>query len=124
VAVVATARKLATIAFLILKHREPYRYADPQQVKEKLAKVRRLGGGPKRKRGRTPQPVTSDGPAVSCLNRVYAAEGLPAAQTPDQLRPGERRVVATSGVEEFVRAVHDPVATARRKARKQKANET
>jgi transposase len=124
VAIVATARKLATIAYLILKHGEPYRYADPQQVKEKLAKVRLAAGGPKRKRGRAPQPVATDGPAASCLNRVYAAEGLPAAQTPEQLPPGERRAVAASGAEEFVNAAHDPKATARRKPGKQKVSGT
>ena len=124
VAVVATARKLATIAYRILKHGEPYRYADPQQVKEKLAKVRLAGGGPKRKRGRSAEPAPTEGAKASCLNRVYAAEGLPAATTPDQLPPGERRAVEASGADAFVNAAHDPTAKARRKPRKEKASAT
>jgi hypothetical protein len=46
VAVVATARKLVTVAFLMLKHNEPYRYAEPDTVREKLSEVRRKAGEP------------------------------------------------------------------------------
>ena len=37
----ATARKLVTIAFLMLKNNEPYRYAKPETVHSKLAEARR-----------------------------------------------------------------------------------
>lgn len=33
VTIVATARKLVTIAFLVLKHQEPYRYARPELMR-------------------------------------------------------------------------------------------
>jgi transposase len=44
VAIVATARKLVTIAFLMLKNNEPYRYARPETVKAKLSEARRKAG--------------------------------------------------------------------------------
>jgi transposase len=44
VAVVATARKLVTIAFLMLKNGEPYRYTKPDTVRAKLNEVRRKAG--------------------------------------------------------------------------------
>src|SRR3982751_4778950 len=52
VAVIATARKLVTIAYLMLKNNEPYRYAKPELVKGKLDECRRKarGAGPDRTR--------------------------------------------------------------------------
>ena len=44
VGVIATARKLVTIAYLMLKHNEPYRYAKPCVVRGKLADCRRKAG--------------------------------------------------------------------------------
>ena len=43
VAVVAAARKLAMIAWLMLKNNEPYRYAIPRSTETKLAKLRGKG---------------------------------------------------------------------------------
>lgn len=45
VAVVAAARKLVNIALLMLKHNEPYRYAQPKTVAAKLARLRIKAGG-------------------------------------------------------------------------------
>src|SRR4051812_21906009 len=39
VAITAVARKLATIAYLMLKNHEPYRYAKPELMREKFAKL-------------------------------------------------------------------------------------
>lgn len=39
IAVVAAARKLAEIAFLMLKNREPYRYASPLAARAKLSRL-------------------------------------------------------------------------------------
>ena len=54
VAVVATARKLVTIAWHVLKNNEPYRYAQPRTTEAKFSRlrvrateVRRQGGNPK-----------------------------------------------------------------------------
>ena len=44
VAVVATARKMVTIAWHMLKNKEPYRYAAPRSTDEKLAAVRVRNG--------------------------------------------------------------------------------
>ncbi len=51
VAVVAAARKLATIAWLMLMRNEPYRYAIPRSTETKLAKLRVKATGQRRKSG-------------------------------------------------------------------------
>ncbi len=51
VAVVATARKLVTIAWHMLKNKEPYRYAMPRSTDDKLAGLRVRATGEKRKGG-------------------------------------------------------------------------
>lgn len=101
VAVVATARKLVTIAYLVLKHNEPYRYAKPETVRLKLAAVRRAAG---EKRSRSPNPDAP--PAEGRLNTIYARAGLPQAQTPDQWPAGERRTLVEAGAAEFAAQVH------------------
>jgi transposase len=106
VAVVACARKLAAIAFLMLKNREPYRYAEPFNVQEKLARLRRAAG---KKRARRGTPKGSPRPAaygtgvrtraVPSLAQAYASEYVP---PPMALAPGERRMLADQGVSEYV----------------------
>jgi transposase len=51
VAVVATARKLVVIAWHMLTSGEPYRYAEPRRTKDKLAQLRVLAGGERRRGG-------------------------------------------------------------------------
>ena len=51
VAATAGARKLATIAWHLLKNNQPYRYALPKNTENKLRELRTTGGGPKRKSG-------------------------------------------------------------------------
>ena len=85
VAVVATARKLVTIAYLMLKHNEPYRYAQPLATSAKLSRLRIKAGG-KRRRGGNPKgsgrhPHYGTGQRtrrVAPLQEVYQSEGLPA----------------------------------------------
>src|SRR5262249_20391165 len=48
VAVVAAARKLAVIAYLLLKTGEPYRYAEPTRTQGKLRALRLRAGGARR----------------------------------------------------------------------------
>ena len=55
-AVVATARKLVVIAWHMLMHNEPYRYAKPATTKSKLVQLRTSGGGGRR-RGGVPERV-------------------------------------------------------------------
>ena len=83
VAVVATARKMVTIAWHMLMNKEPYRYAVPQSTEIKLAGLRVRATGAKRKTG----PPKGSKPArkaageksrtVPSLDEVYSREGLP-----------------------------------------------
>src|SRR4051812_39189711 len=49
VSVVAGARKLVTLAYLMLKHNEPYRHAVPRPTRSKLACLRVRATGERRK---------------------------------------------------------------------------
>jgi transposase len=100
-AVVATARKIVTIAWQMLKNNEPYRYADPKTTAAKMSRLRvratgerRQGGNPKGE----PRPAShgSGKPtrAVPALETVYAKEALPPLQP---LAPGENKMLAESG---------------------------
>jgi len=107
VAVVATARKLVTIAWHMLKNNEPYRYGQPATAQAKFARLRvqatgqrRTGGNPKGS-GRPAAYGTGQGSkAVPALARVYQSEGIPPART--ELPPGEIRAIQESGAAEFV----------------------
>lgn len=57
VAITATAQKLVTIAYLMLKQNDPYRYAKPVTVQSKLNAVRRKAreAGPNRTKA-APEP--------------------------------------------------------------------
>ena len=50
-AIVATARKLACLAWQILTSREPYAWAPPLRTHEKIRKLKLMAGGPKQKTG-------------------------------------------------------------------------
>lgn len=105
IAVVATARKLVTIAWHMLKNKEPYRYALPKTTEGKLASLRIRATGEKRKGG-TPKGVkamarleTGGSRVVPSLDEVYVRQGMPGRQP---LAAGEKRMIQESGVEEFV----------------------
>jgi transposase len=97
VAVVATDRKLVTVAYLMLKHNEPYRYAKPETVRMKLGQVRRAAGE---------KPTRSADASEGRLNTVYARAGLPTAKRPDELPAGERRTLTDAGASAFAEEVH------------------
>jgi hypothetical protein len=104
VAVVAAARKLAMIAWLMLKSNEPYRYAIPRSTETKLAKLRVKATGQRRKSG-TPKGVKCQAKlpggsrTIKSLAAVCQSEGLP---QPRGLSAGERRTVEVAGCETFV----------------------
>jgi len=100
VAVIATARKLVTVAYLMLKHDEPYRYAKPDVVKGKLSDCRR-------KAGRPPSRATAAGSDGSRLNDLYRGHGMPTCQPPAGWSAGERRALGDSGVAAFAEGVHE-----------------
>ena len=111
VAVVATARKLVTIAWQMLRHNEPYRYALPKTTEAKLSRLRVRVTGKKRKgglaKGSNRSPNYGSGQrtrGVPGLDAVYEREQLPPLATP---KPGERKMLQRqklAGFAEEVRA--------------------
>jgi transposase len=109
VAVVATARKLATLAWQLLTTNQPYRYALPQATATKLARLRVAATGVRRRSGNakgTPRPAaygTGQGTrAVPALDRVYTGEGLP---TLAPAKPGEIRMLEDTQTADFAISV-------------------
>jgi transposase len=104
VAIVATARKLVTIAYLMLKNDEPYRYAQPERVRAKLRHVARAAEPQD-----PPEPAARVGPKAEPadrLNRTYSRAGLPPSRTPAEWSAGERRALEGAGVKAFAEEVH------------------
>jgi transposase len=104
VAVVAAARKLARIAWLMLKNNEPYRYALPKSTETKLAKLRVKATGKRRKSGpgkgvKCKAKLPGGSRTIKSLAGLCTSEGLPA---PQPLSAGERRTVAAAECEPFV----------------------
>jgi transposase len=115
VAVVACARKMATIVWHMLTHNEPYRYAQPRITDEKLARLRILTSGEKRKTGpkKGTPPSANRGTGKRertepALPEVYAEAGLPEAKGPDEVAPAERRALERAGVAEYARGIRSP----------------
>lgn len=105
VAVVAAARKLVTIAFLMLTNNEPYRYAVPQTTGAKLARLRfQITHTRRSSAGHTGQDSAQT--TKSALPAIYAKEGLPPAILLEGLPDAERRMLRRAGVTAFVRQVH------------------
>jgi transposase len=110
VAVVAGARKLATIGWRMVVTGEPYRYAAPQCAEAKLQRLRVRATGVRRKSG-VPQGAKAVAKlsahagrgarsrTIRSLAEVCQLENLP---QPKPLAPGERRVVHDCGCENFV----------------------
>lgn len=115
VAIVATARKLAVIAWHMLKHNEPYRYATPETTQAKLSRLRVKATGQRRPRspraGRERQ-ATPEGcgrvQRVPALPEVYQAEGLPPALEPKELKEAERRMLRRMKITGFVQEIQKP----------------
>ncbi len=112
VAVVATARKLATIAWRMLTSGEPYRYAAPETTAAKLASLRimatgekRRGGGPKGVKCVAKEKLPGGSRTIRALDDVYQDEGLPARSMP---QPGELRHLTDTHTLEFADAISTP----------------
>ena len=123
VAVVACARKLVVIAWHMLTHHEPYRYAQPKVTEEKLRKLRVAATGQRRKTGPKPgRPNTPKlGPGVKSrtikpLSQVYAEEGLPPlAPAP----AGEERAIRAASVSSFVQSLSRPQVLRKREKKEE-----
>jgi transposase len=105
VAVVATARKLVTIAWHMLKNKEPYRYAVPRSTDEKLASLRVRATGTKRQGGKpkgtkcVPKLGAGESRRVHSLDEVYNRQGMPSRRPRSD---GEKRMIRDSGTEQYV----------------------
>jgi transposase len=114
VAVVAGARKLAAIGWLMLKANEPYRYAIPRSTETKLARLRvkatgarRKSGPPKGVKGQAKLPAAASGQScksrtIKSLATLCASEGLP---PPCELSRGEKRTIAAAGCQRLAAEV-------------------
>jgi transposase len=117
IAVVATARKMVTIAVHMLKNKEPYRYALPRATDEKLAALRVKATGEKRKHGlpKGVKTVSKIGGGKSrttpALDEVYTREGLPSRRPRSR---GEERMIRESGTERFVASLDKPKVVAKK----------
>jgi transposase len=126
VAVVAAARKLVTIAWQMLTHNEPYRYAQPRRTQDKLAKLRVRATGGRRKTGprqgakclaKLPG-VAGGSRTIKPLARVYQEENLPPLAEP---RPGERRMLQAQGLTGFAASLSSEHIVPRRQTKPQTA---
>lgn len=119
VAVVATARKLVTIAWHMLRNNEPYRYAQPKSTEAKLQRMR-VAAGQRKKTGPRkgiPRPANYGSGvgtrAVPSFEKVCIDEGLP---IPRPLRPGERTTVRRTKTTKYVESIHQSHRVPRKKS--------
>ena len=124
VAVVATARKLAMIAWHMLRSNEPYRYAQPKPTQMKLARLRVKATGKKRTTGprkgvKSTAKLPGGSRTIKPLAQVYQEESLPAVSPPTA---GERGLIERSGTAPFVQSLHQEHIVPRRTKITQAAN--
>jgi transposase len=126
VAVVAAARKLVTIALLMLKNHEPYRYAVPETTSAKLARLRFRVTHTRRALPRdVGQSAAKTKPSAPALSAVYAKEELPPATEVERLPQGEQRHLRRLGLTTVVRQMQQgqsPRTTPSRKAKTSPVN--
>jgi transposase len=111
VAAVATARKLAVIAWYMLKNGEPYRYALPTVTLSKLSRLRVRGGGEVRRPGAPKGCRSTPGVrtrTIPSLSEVYTREKLPRVSTVEDLAAGELRFLERARVKTYVLGIQKP----------------
>jgi len=119
IAVVATARKMAMIAWRMLKANEPYRYSPPQSTETKLAGLRVAATGKRRRGGSGPgvkstAKLPGGSRTVKPLDVVYWKEGLPTRKT---LAAGELKHLKETGTMPFVEQIAQQQIIPRKKGR-------
>jgi transposase len=108
VAVVATARKIVTIAWHMLINNEPYRYATSRATEEKLRRLRVRVTKSKKKTGAKGKPRSATYGSglqlrkILSLDSIYQDEGLPPIQAP---KPGESAMLAREQLADFAAAI-------------------
>ncbi len=120
IAVVATARKLAMIATLMLKNNEPYRYAIPRSTETKLARLRVRATGRKRKGGgrkgtKCTAKIPGGSRTIKSLDEIYAREGLPAREK--EPAPGELAMLKRTGTAKFAESLKSEKIVPRRSSK-------
>jgi transposase len=124
IVVTAHARRLALVAWHMLRNREPYRYATPAATETKLAHFRVLATGIKRQRG--PVTGTERSPnygsatrsrTIPSLDHIYEREGLPPRKGFMQLPAGERDLLVRTDTLDFVETTAKPKIKTRAKTK-------
>ena len=112
VAVVATARKLAVIAWHMLTKNQPYRYSQPNPTQNKLQRLRVRATGAKRKTGpaKGGSKAANQGSGIRTrafpgLPELYKTEGLP--ELSQELKPAEIRALAQMQVLDYVKDIQN-----------------
>jgi len=125
IAVVATARKLVTIAWHMLKNNEPYRYAIPRTTEGKLARLRvqatgqrRVGGTPKGQKRSKAHGTGQRSRTIPALATIYEREGLPPSAP---LPNGEVQMLRDHKVLKVVQQMQKPLRLPRRAAKAEQA---
>ena len=119
VAVVATARKLVTIAWHMLNNNEPYRYAQPKTVEAKYSRLRVRVTGSKKKTGSKGQRRSANYGSglrtrgIPSLEQIYANEQLPPLAP---LAAGEMTMLEQQGVTAYAHSIRQPQRVPRRSA--------
>lgn len=110
VAMMALARKLVTVAFLMLKNNEPYRYAKPERMATKFTQLRSKSHRDQSQCPTEPKPVVPSlrRTAQSGLAAIYDEVGLPPVRSPEKLPSGERRMLNERQLMGFVKELHQP----------------
>ena len=109
VAVVATARKLITIAWHMLMNNEPYRYAQPKTMEAKFSRLRIRATGRKNKggipKGQPRSAAYGSGArtrALPSLDTIYAQEQLPPLAP---LSSGEQSMLARHQLDSYAHSI-------------------
>jgi transposase len=115
VAVVATARKLAVVAWHMLTEGEPYRYALPRTTQDKLARFRVKATGARKKTGprKGSAPAAKEGTrkrTFPSLPDLYADEGLPPCS---EIKPAERKALRQMRILDFVESTRHTTTVVR-----------
>jgi transposase len=127
VAIVATTRKLVGIAWQLLVHNEPYRYAQPRATHTKFARLRLQATGQRQKCGVV---AGSARPAsfgtglrtkpIPSLPQVLQRANVPPAKDLSQLPAGELRMLRKTFSLAFVKQIQHPQRRITREANRTK----
>ena len=118
VAATATARKMVTVAYLILKNEEPYRYAQPATTSQKFGQLHLLATQSKRAPVRLEAQPDEPVPPAGCrlerkpsLDQVLVRDGLAPIHWPG-VPEGEQVVI--QNFRDYIEGIRKPSTTVRK----------